>query len=104
MLFGCFSDVIMLQYVCFTDVFWMLKMKRINSYTLSQNQTFLITKIERFQDAFEATKFQRPTLVDSLKKTSIITSSGASTRIEGAILNDNQVQELINKGCKITQI
>jgi hypothetical protein len=59
-------------------------MEKIKNHVLTGNQTSLISKIERFQGAFEATKFQRPALVENLKKSSIITSSGASTRIEGA--------------------
>lgn len=76
-------------------------MKTIKNHALTNQQVEQITKIERFQGAFETTKFQRPALVAGLKKTSIITSSGASTRIEGALLADEQVKELIEKGCKI---
>lgn len=79
-------------------------MKTIKNHVLTGEQVNQITKIERFQGAFETTKFQRPALVESLKKTSIITSSGASTRIEGAILADEQVKELIEKGCEINDM
>lgn len=79
-------------------------MRTIKSHILTGLQAEQITKIERFQGAFESTKFQRPALVESLKKTTIITSSGASTRIEGAILADAQVKELIEKGCKINNM
>ena len=77
-------------------------MKTIKNHILTGHQSNQITKIERFQGAFEATKFQRPALVESLKKSTIITSSGASTRIEGSLLGDEQVRELVDKGCKIT--
>ena len=79
-------------------------MKTIENYVLTGIQVSLISKIERFQGAFIATRFQRSALIDQLKKTSIITSSGASTRIEGAIMADEQVRELVDKGCKITRI
>ncbi|MAZ50018.1 MAG: hypothetical protein CME65_15760 [Halobacteriovoraceae bacterium] len=79
-------------------------MKTINNHVLTGEQLNQITKIERFQGAFETTKFQRPALIESLKKTSIITSSGASTRIEGAMLADEQVKELIDKGCEINDM
>jgi Fic family protein len=79
-------------------------MKTIKNHVLTGEQLNQITKIERFQGAFETTKFQRSALVESLKKTSIITSSGASTRIEGAILADEQVKELIEKGCEINDM
>ena len=93
-----------LKYGCFTDVFRMLSMKKIKNQTVTGYHTSLISRIERFQGAFEATRFQRPVLVGNLKQASIITSSGASTRIEGAILTDEQVRELVEKGCKITDI
>ncbi len=79
-------------------------MKYIKNHILTAPQVEQITKIERFQGAFETTKFQRPAIVESLKKTSIITSSGASTRIEGALLADEQVKELIEKGCEINDM
>jgi len=79
-------------------------MKTAKNHVLTGEQVNQITKIERFQGAFEITKFQKPALVESLIMTSIITSSGASTRIEGAILADEQVKELIEKGCKINNM
>jgi Fic family protein len=79
-------------------------MKTIKNHILTSEQLSYITKVERFQGAFEATKFQRPALIDGLKKTTIITSSGSSTRIEGAILTDAQVEELMEKGCQITRV
>ncbi len=84
--------------------FWMLAMKKINHLAITGYQASLISRIERFQGTFEATWFQRPALVESLKQASIITSSGASTRIEGAVLSDEQVRELVEKGCRITDI
>tara|TARA_Y100000768_G_C23983127_1_gene687074 strand:- start:1124 stop:2191 length:1068 start_codon:yes stop_codon:yes gene_type:complete len=79
-------------------------MNNIKNHILSTYQLQLLTKIERFQGAFEVTKFQRPALVDDLKQTTIITSSGSSTRIEGAILTDDQVRELLNNGCQINKV
>jgi Fic family protein len=86
------------------DVIWMLTMKNIKVHILTSQQLALITQIERFQGAFEATKYQKPALIKELKQTTIITSSGSSTRIEGAILTDIQVKELVERGCKITKI
>ena len=51
---------------------------------------------------FTTTKHS-PSFLKSLKKTTIITSSGASTRIEGALLNDQEVASFIERGCKITR-
>jgi len=79
-------------------------MKSIKNHILTGQQVSLISEIERFQGAFVATKFQRSALIDSLKQTSIITSSGASTRIEGAMLADEQVKELVEKGCEINNM
>ena len=62
-------------------------MKKIKNLAITGYHTSLISRIERFHGAFEATGLQRPALVESLKQASIITSSGASTRIEGAVLN-----------------
>ena len=89
---------------CFMGVIWMLTMKKIKNLIVTGHHTSLISRIERFQGAFETTGFQRPALVDSLRQASIITSSGASTRIEGAVLTDEQVKELVAKGCKITKV
>ena len=106
--YGCFVGVFWVflsyNYRCFTGVNWVFSMKTIKNHVLTGEQVNQITKIERFQGAFETTKFQRPALVESLKKTSIITSSGASTRIEGAILADEQVKELVEKGCEINDM
>jgi Fic family protein len=76
-------------------------MKSLKNYIVNQGQVEGLSKIERFQGAFEARSFQKPAFVQKLKKTSIITSSGASTRIEGAILADDQVKELVERGCQI---
>lgn len=94
----------MLQYGCYMGVIWMFTMKEIKNPAVTGSQASLISRIERFQGTFEATWFQRPALVENLKQASIITSSGASTRIEGAILSDEQVRELVEKGCRITDI
>ena len=79
-------------------------MERIKNQILTNEQLRFITKIERFQGAFESTKFQRPALVDELKQTTIITSSGSSTRIEGAILTDDQVRELMENDCQVNNV
>ncbi|MBT7408955.1 MAG: Fic family protein [Methylococcales bacterium] len=64
-----------------------------------------LVNIEKFQGVWEFTSFNQPTqLIKQLKHTTIITSSGASTRIEGAILSDEEVEQLINSGCIITKV
>lgn len=79
-------------------------MKSVKNHIITGEQLDLVTKIERFQGAYSATRFQRPALVKDLKRSSVVTSSGASTRIEGAILSDEQVSELYEKGCKINDM
>ena len=65
---------------------------------------FLI-EIERFQGIWRHTTTKHSaSFIKSLMKTTIITSSGASTRIEGSLLDDKQVSELIDRGCKITKV
>lgn len=79
-------------------------MRTIKNHILTAKQAEKVTTIERFQGAFEAIKFQRPGLLESLKEAAIITSSGASTRIEGAMLIDEQVKEFIETDCAINAI
>lgn len=45
-----------------------------------------------------------PDLIDALQKNTIITSSGSSTRIENALMGDDEVAAFLKKGCKITAI
>jgi len=79
-------------------------MKRILDYRVSNKTSKTLTLIERFHGAFEKGHRLNPKFVTSLKKTTIITSSGASTRIEGAILTDSQIKEFLDKGCKISKM
>lgn len=77
----------------------------VKSFALSPKTLQLITEIERFQGMWEYTTTKHsPSFIKSLKKSSIITSSGASTRIEGALLNDLEIAQLVERGCKITKI
>lgn len=80
-------------------------LKLIESFNLSSKALQLITEIERFQGVWEYTTTKHsPSFIKSLKKSTIITSSGSSTRIEGAILNDQEVAQLVERGCKITKL
>jgi Fic family protein len=79
-------------------------MKRILDYRVSNKTNKTLILIERFHGAFEKGHRLNPKFVTSLKKTTIITSSGASTRIEGAILTDAQIKEFLDKGCKISKM
>jgi len=63
-----------------------------------------LLEIERFQGAFESGHRLSPKLITNLKQTTIITSSGSSTRIEGAILTDVEIKKFVDKGCKISKM
>jgi Fic family protein len=79
--------------------------KRVNNIPLSPDALKFLTEIERFQGVWDFTTTKHSqSFIKSLKRTTIITSSGASTRIEGAILSDQEVSKLIDRGCKITKI
>ncbi len=79
-------------------------MKKIRDYRITPHLNQLLTKIEKFHGAFELGHKLNPKLVTRLKKTTLITSSGASTRIEGAVLSDSEVEEFLEKGCKISKM
>ena len=64
----------------------------------------LLAQIERFQGNWEKNQRLKPAAISSLMQTTIVTSSGASTRIEGAILTDKEVQQLIDSGCRISKL
>jgi Fic family protein len=57
----------------------------------------LLTEIESLKTRFVVQSNLSPQLINRLIQSVIITSSAASTRIEGSLLNDNQVKELFAK-------
>lgn len=63
-----------------------------------------IAEIEHITGLWVKTSGLSQSLIASLKKTSIITSSGASTRIENALMSDKEVGDFLAKGLKITSI
>ena len=60
----------------------------------------LISQIEELKGQWKAGVNLSPQILRSLKKSVIVTSAGASTRIEGAKLSDEEVEKLL-KGLKI---
>ena len=64
----------------------------------------LLTQVERFHGNWEKNKRLKPAAITSLTQTTIVTSSGASTRIEGAMLSNKEVQQLLESGCKISKL
>lgn len=80
-------------------------LKLIENFGQSPKALQLVTEIERFQGVWEYTSTRHsPSFIKSLEKSTIITSSGSSTRIEGALLNDQEVAQLVERGCKITKL
>jgi Fic family protein len=80
-------------------------MQRILEHILKPSIIKRLSNIERFQGQWEGFYTQKkPVLIDKLTQTIVVTSAGASTRIEGAILTDAQVQDLVAKGCKISKL
>jgi len=63
----------------------------------------LIAQIDELKGQWKMGANLSPQVLGMLKKTVIITSSGASTRIEGARLTDEQVEKLL-KGLKIQKL
>ena len=63
----------------------------------------LISKIDELKGQWKMGANLSPQALGILKKSVIITSSGASTRIEGARLTDEQVEKLL-KGLKIQKL
>ncbi|MFA5124626.1 MAG: Fic family protein [Patescibacteria group bacterium] len=63
----------------------------------------LISQIDELKGQWKMGANLSPQSLSRLKKSVIVTSSGASTRIEGAKLTDEQVEKLL-KGLKITKL
>ncbi len=79
-------------------------MIQLKYYEMSGRLAKILMAIERFQGTFQARGRLNKKFITELKKTTIITSSGSSTRIEGAILTDAQIKEFVSKGCKISKM
>lgn len=57
----------------------------------------LLTEIDVQQSRFQVQSHLSPQMIDRLTKSVLITSSGASTRIEGSLLGDTEVKALFGK-------
>ncbi|MBP9708132.1 MAG: Fic family protein [Oligoflexales bacterium] len=77
---------------------------KLNNFQASLEMISNIGLIERFTGEWVRSDRLSPELIKSLKKTTIVTSSGASTRIENALMTDENVADFINQGCKITKL
>lgn len=61
----------------------------------------LIAEIERYRGMWTAGVTLSPQILTVLKKSTVITSVGSSTRIEGAKLSNEAIEKLFNSGLKI---
>ena len=62
-----------------------------------------ISKIDEFKGWFKGALKLGPQILTRLKKSTVITSTGSSTRIEGSSLTDKEVEKLL-KGLKISKL
>jgi Fic family protein len=74
----------------------------LDHLTLPIDCVKLLGDIENFQGQWLKLDRLEPAKIQAMTRTTIITSSGASTRIEGALLSDTEVRELIERGCRVT--
>lgn len=70
----------------------------------SQKIHNLIAEIERLSGMWTAGVKLAPQVLNTLKRSTIITSTGSSTRIEGSKLNDEQIEKLFSAGLKVEKI
>lgn len=63
----------------------------------------VLSKIDQLKGHWSGRVNLSPQTLSRLKKYALVTSAGASTRIEGAVLSDDEVRDLID-GLKITNI
>lgn len=62
-----------------------------------------IAKIDEFKGWWKGAAHLSPQILNRLKRSVIITSAGASTRIEGSELSDKEVEQLL-RGLKVTKL
>ena len=62
-----------------------------------------IAKIDEFKGWWKGTSTLNPQALGRLKQSIVVTSTGASTRIEGSQLSDKEVEKLL-KGLKVSKL
>lgn len=77
--------------------------QRFNFKDLAEAQKIqgLIGEIERFRGMWTAGIKLSPQVLTVLKRSAVITSAGSSTRIEGAILTNEEIEQMFNGKLKI---
>jgi len=76
--------------------------QRLNKLT-TRDVLSKIAKIEEFKGWWKGTTSLNPQALGRLKKSIVVTSAGASTRIEGSHLADRDVERLL-KGLRVTKL
>lgn len=72
--------------------------KKINfDFATNQKIINLISKIDAYKGKWNIIEKQENIYLKELRKIATIESIGSSTRIEGAMLSDNEIKELLNK-------
>jgi len=67
----------------------------------SQKIQNMIAEIEKMNGMWTAGVKLAPQILKMLKKSTVITSTGSSTRIEGSILTDKEIDKLFSNGIKV---
>lgn len=77
--------------------------KRFNFKDVSQAQKIqgFIAEIERYRGMWTAGVTLSPQILTVLKRSTVITSAGSSTRIEGAKLSNEEIEKLFKSGVKV---
>lgn len=77
--------------------------KRFNFKNINEAQKIqgFIAEIERYRGMWTAGVTLSPQILTVLKKSTVITSAGSSTRIEGAKLTNEEIEKLFKSGLKI---
>lgn len=78
-------------------------MQDLEAFVFSSDNIKLLERVNRWHEVLVQHSFTNRLVVKGLKKYSVVTSSGASTRIEGAVLTNQNVGELVKKGCRINK-
>ena len=77
----------------------------IEDYSISPKTLRAAGEVERFQGLWQHVTVKHPPhAVKTLKQTIIITSSASSTRIEGALISDEEVEQLVKRNCKTSDM
>ena len=79
-------------------------MHEIAEFSFSAANTRLLKRLDDLHEILSQHSFTTRIVIKGLKKSSVVTSSGASTRIEGAVLTNQGVNELVKKGCRINKL